>query len=102
MIDRFGIPPVEVNILIELERIRAIASSLYIDEILEDNRQVNIKITASCIIPPDRLLKVIAKDSRFSINPKDPENLIFRPENKTIEKKLLELKKWLQLFLSSN
>ena len=37
MIDRFGRPPVEVNILIELERIRAIASSLFIDEILEEN-----------------------------------------------------------------
>ncbi len=102
MIDRFGLPPVEVNILIELERIRSIASALYIDEILEDNRQVNIKITANCEIPPDRLLKVISKDSRFSINPKDPENLVFKPENKTIEKKLLELKKWLQQFMSSN
>ena len=98
MLDRFGIPPAEVNILIELERIRAIASSLFIDEILEDNRQVNIKITSSCIIPAEKLLKAISKDSRFSINSKDPENLVFKPENRNIEKKLSELKKWLQQF----
>lgn len=102
MIDRFGIPPVEVNILIELERIRAIASSLFIDEILEDNRRINIKITSSCIIPAEKLLKAISKDSRFSINPKDPENLMFKPENKAIEKKLTETKKWLQQFLILN
>ncbi len=102
MIDRFGRPPVEVNILIELERIRAIASSLFIDEILEDNRQVKIKITSSCIIPGEKLLKAISKDNRFSINSRDPENLIFKPENRSIEKKLFELKKWLQQFLNSN
>ncbi len=102
MIDRFGLPPVEVNLLIELERIRAIASSLCIDEILEDNRKINIKITSACTIPGERLLKIISKDTRFSIIPKDPENLIFKPENKTVEKKLIELKKWLQQFLIPN
>lgn len=101
MIDRFGIPPAEVNILIELERIRAIASSLFIDEIIEDNRQVNIKITSSCTILPEKLLKSITKDPRFKINPKDPEILVFKPENIRIEKKLIELKKWLQQFLDS-
>ena len=61
-----------------------------------------IKITSSCIIPGEKLLKAISKDSRFSINSRDPENLVFKPENRSIEKKLFELKKWLQQFLNSN
>ncbi|HOP61892.1 MAG TPA: transcription-repair coupling factor [Spirochaetota bacterium] len=102
MIDRFGPPPGEVTILIELERIRAIASYLGIDEILEDNRQINIRITSNCIIQADKLLESISKDKRFSITAKDPENLVFKPSGRTIEKKLPELKKWLQQFLITN
>jgi len=102
IIDRFGIPPVEVNILIEIEKIRAIASSLFIDEIIEDTKQINIKITSSCVIAPEILLKAITKDNRFSINPREPENLIFRAESRTVEKKISELKKWLQQFINTN
>ncbi len=102
LIDRFGTPPPEVNILVELERIRALASSLLIDEILEENRKINIRISAGCVIPRDRLAKSIAADKRFSPDPKDPEILIFRHEEKPVEKKLMDLKKWLQQFIMTN
>ncbi|HOV08234.1 MAG: Transcription-repair-coupling factor [Spirochaetes bacterium ADurb.Bin218] len=99
MIDRFGAPPEEVRTLVELERIRALASRLYIEEILEENNKINIKITSQCTISPDLLLKSISSDKRFTINPKYPEILQFTPGKIPIEKKLMEIKKWLQQFL---
>ncbi len=99
MIDRFGTPPVEVNVLVDLERIRAMASSLLIDHIIEENTKINIKISANCIIPREKLAKSISGDKRFLPDPKDPEILVFRPDSKTVEKKLSDLKKWLQQFI---
>ncbi len=96
--DRFGPQPPEVKMLVELERVRALASSLQIDEILEDPRKINIKITSSCLIPAEKLIKEISSDSRLKIDSANPENLLFMPLAKSSEKKLSELKKWLQQF----
>ena len=84
--------------LVELERVRTLASALQIDEILEDPKKINIKISSACVIPAERLIKEISQDSRLHIDPRDPENLIFRTPAKSPEKKLIELKKWLQQF----
>ena len=47
MMDRFGPYPGEVRMLIEIEQIRAMASLLAIDEILEDSRSIRIKISGN-------------------------------------------------------
>ncbi len=99
LIDRFGTPPPEVKTLVELERIRAISSSLKISEILEENNKIRIRISTFCIIPGEKLASSISKDNRLSLDPKDPEMLIFSYTEKDPEKKLLELKKWLQQFM---
>ncbi len=98
LIDRFGPQPPEVIMLVELERVRTLASALQIDEILEDPNKINIKITSSCLIPAEKLIKEISADSRLKIDPRDPEILIFKTPAKNPEKKLIELKKWLQQF----
>ncbi|HQO39972.1 MAG TPA: transcription-repair coupling factor, partial [Spirochaetota bacterium] len=72
MTDRFGTPPTEVNILVDLERIRAMASSLFIDQILEENAKINIRISGGCTIPREKLAKAISGDKRFSPDPADP------------------------------
>ncbi len=97
--DRFGPPPASVNTLIELERIRAISSQLRIAEILEETGRIKIRISSECIIPGENLALLISKDKRLSLDPQDPELLIFRYREKEIEKKLPELKKWLQQFM---
>jgi len=102
MIDRFGPPPAEVNVLVELERIRAMASSLLIDEILEENNRIRIRISSNCIIPREKLAKSIASDKRFSPDPRDPEILVLKTEEKSAEKKLAGLKKWLQQFIPTD
>jgi len=99
MLDRFGTPPPEVNILVELERIRAMASSLLIDEILEENMKIRIRISGRCNIPRDALAKSISSDRRFTPDPSDSEILVFKNDEKSVEKKLSALKKWLQQFM---
>lgn len=96
MIDRFGPPPNEVNILVELEKIRALASQLQITEILEDSRALKVKIGVDAKVNREILVQQIAGDGRINIDPKDQEALVFSPRAEGPEKKLSELKKWLQ------
>ncbi|MFC1668771.1 transcription-repair coupling factor [Spirochaetota bacterium] len=96
LIDRFGLPPEEVKILIELERLRALASSLLIEEIVEDSKSIKIKISKQSKIDLKKLVEQIKIDPRLSVDPENNEILIFRPNMKNVEKKLVELKKWLQ------
>ncbi len=96
LIDRFGTPPPQVNILVELEKIRALASSLLIDEVIEDSRAIKIRISAHSKIDPQKIVKLITTDSRISIDPGDSEKLIFTPKSQSPEKIVQELKKWLQ------
>ncbi|HPI91313.1 MAG TPA: helicase-related protein, partial [Spirochaetota bacterium] len=97
MTDRFGRPPVEVSVLIELERIRALASSLNIDEIMEDSRSIRIRITGKSKIDRKALIKQLASDKRFSLDIKDRDILLFNTKKLSGEKKISELKKWLQV-----
>jgi len=96
LLDRFGPVPNEVEILIELQKIRTIASSVYIDEILEDSKSIRIKISKDAKIEPVKLLEIITKDRRISIDPNDTEIVVFNTSGNEVEKKLADLKKWLQ------
>jgi len=100
LIDRFGEYPSEVRVLIEIEKIRTVASSLYLDEILEDSYGgIRIKITEQSAIDMKKLILSISKDTRFAMDPIDKNVLRFKPLETETEKKLHELKKWLQQFL---
>jgi len=99
MIDRFGQYTPEVKILVELERIRVIASAFKISEIIEENNRFKMRISSFCIIPGEKLTAVISKDKRLTLDPQDPELLLLKINEKEVEKKLSELKKWLQQFM---
>jgi transcription-repair coupling factor (superfamily II helicase) len=99
LIDRFGTPPTEVNTLVELERIRAVSSSLKISELLEEGDRIKIRISSLCIIPGEKLAEAVSKDKRLSLDPNDPELIVLKYTEKSPEKKLYELKKWLQQFM---
>lgn len=95
--DRFGTPPREVNILILLEKIRALSSSMEIDEIIEETRAVKIRLSKNSKVDTQRIVSQAGgKRSKVSFDPDDSNILLFRAENHDIEKKLKELKKWLQ------
>ncbi len=94
--DRFGPVPREVTILVELEKIRTLASSLEIGEILEDSKSIRIRISGDTVIDRGWLVEQIAGDPRLSIDRNDEEVLLFKATYGDNEKKLAELKKWLQ------
>jgi transcription-repair coupling factor (superfamily II helicase) len=96
IVDRFGEYPHEVKLLVELQRIRTLASSLFIEEILEDSHNIKIRITSESSIDAGKIIKLIQKDPRFSLDRKEPELLRFKPSTDQPEKKMDELKKWLQ------
>ena len=85
-----------MKLLIELQRIRALASLLFIDEILEDSYNIKIRITSESSIDAGKIIKLIQKDHRFTLDQKEPELLRFKPSTDQPEKKIEELKKWLQ------
>jgi transcription-repair coupling factor (superfamily II helicase) len=100
--DRFGPPPDEVKVLIEVEKIRALASSLEIEEIIEDSRAIRIRMSKNTKINPAKIIKYIQKDKRLSLDHKEKDILIFKPESKQQEKRLEEVKKWLQQISAGN
>jgi transcription-repair coupling factor (superfamily II helicase) len=96
LIDRFGMPPPKVEVLIQLEEIRTIASIMRISEIIEDSSCIKLKITGDSLIEPERIVMAIGSDKRITLDPDDSEKLCFVPKSNAVEKKMLELKKWLQ------
>jgi len=96
MVDRFGPYPEEVKTLIEIEQIRAMASLLAIDEIMEDSRSIRIKISGTAKVDVKKIVKLMAADRRLSIDQADREILVFVPGSMKAEKKDPELKKLLQ------
>jgi len=100
MIDRFGLPPMEVTILVDIERIRTLASELTIDEIREDSKNFRIKITEESTLDRTKLVSEISENKNLTVDTKDPSILLLNIEKMNLEKKTGTLKKWLQLFTS--
>nr|MBP7585958.1 transcription-repair coupling factor [Spirochaetota bacterium] len=94
--DRFGAMPREVRILVEIEKIRTMASNLEIDEIIEDRKAVKIRISSNARVDRSRIAQLLKKDRRLLIDRGDREVLVFTPGDTGDEKKLVELKKLLQ------
>ncbi len=96
MQDRFGNSPPIVDILIDLEIIRAIASSKFIEEILEDSSKIKITLSKNSIIDIQKILTEIKNNRRLVIDPRNSSILLLTPSENSTEKKLSELKKLLQ------
>jgi len=96
MIDRFGQPPKEVVSLIAMEEVRTLASQLYIDEIIEDTKLIKMRITRESKLDVKKLVTLIQKDKRISIDRYDKEIVNIVTGVIPPEKKLEEIKKLLQ------
>ncbi len=98
--DRFGPYPEEIRVLIEIETIRALATAMAIDEIIEDSKSIRIKISGNSKVNVDKIVKRLSKkDASLSIDTGDRNTLIFIPESMQAEKKVAGLKKLLQQFV---
>jgi transcription-repair coupling factor (superfamily II helicase) len=96
MADRFGPVPERVKILVNLEKIRAIASSIYLEEIAEDAKAVRFRFSSDTAVDIPKMMELISKNRKFSFDPQDPNLLLYKIQDKTPEKKLEEIKKFLQ------
>lgn len=96
MTDRFGSYPENVKILIELERIRTMASELCVEEIIEGEKSIRIRISERTAIETRKLVELINSDKRFIMDPQNNDTLILYPSAKDTGGKMEEIKKWLQ------
>jgi transcription-repair coupling factor (superfamily II helicase) len=93
--DRFGEYPGQVEILIELERIRTLASLLCIEEILEGEKSIRIKMSERTLIDTRKIVELINKNDHFMVDPQGKDSLIYYSDAKTTIDKMREIKKWL-------
>ncbi|MCX7678478.1 MAG: transcription-repair coupling factor [Spirochaetes bacterium] len=96
MKDRFGDYPITVHSLIESERIRVLASQLGIEKIIEDKKYIRFKFHPSTIVNRNKLVALLKKDTRFSIDRGDKNVLLFQSKDNDEQKKLEEIKKLLR------
>jgi transcription-repair coupling factor (superfamily II helicase) len=99
MKDRFGAIPDEVETLIEIQRLRTLASSVYLEEIIETEKYIRIKISKDTTLDLPALFVAVKSDKRFKIDPDDQSAILLFSKEEESEKKLLEVKKWLQQML---
>jgi transcription-repair coupling factor (superfamily II helicase) len=99
LVDRFGAYPNEVRILIEIEKIRALATLMALDEIIEDSKSIRIKVSGKSKIDRVKIVSQLSKKNRLTIDPANRDTLVFTPESMQTEKKIAGLKKLLQQLL---
>jgi len=102
MKDRFGAVPEEVETLIEIQRLRTLASSVYLEEIIETEKYIRIKISKDTTLDLPKLFVAVKSDKRFKIDPDDQSSILLFSKEEESEKKLLEVKKWLQQMLTQS
>ncbi len=98
MVDRFGQPPGIVHSLVEMERIRVVASRLRIDEIREDSRQIRIRLSSQSRVNIHNVVEAVSREQRLTFDPQDRDTLRWSTRNLGPEKKLHSLKKLLKQF----
>ena len=94
--DRFGRIPEEIIPLIEMQKLRTLASSVFMDEIIETEKYVRIKISKDTELDMAVLFISVKSDKRFKNDPDDQSVLLMFTEETESEKKIFEVKKWLQ------
>ncbi len=97
MEDRFGRYPSGVLSLIQVEKIRLSASNLGIEKIIEDKKCIRLKFSSSAAVDRTRLVHLLKKDKRVSIDRGDKKTLVFIPGDIDEQKKIEEIKKLLRL-----
>ncbi len=95
--DRFGKFPSVVQSLIAAEKIRLAATELGIEKIIEDKKCIRFKFPISAPVDRGKLVNLLKKDKRLSIDRGDKNTLIFIAGDVDEQKKLKEIKKLLRL-----
>ncbi len=88
--DRFGGYPAQVEAMILQEKIRVLGHQLRLERIDTEESGFSFTISASTKIAVERLMKLIQKDDRFTIDKADPRKVLFVPRSAGLSDRLRE------------
>ncbi|WP_243393282.1 transcription-repair coupling factor [Leptospira perolatii] len=91
MTDRFGEPPEEAKTFLSLEKIRTLASSLGFESVTEIGEEIRMKSGAHFRGNYDQIVKLISAKVGLTMNPREPNVLLYRPGKASQKEKLSNL-----------
>ncbi|TGJ99379.1 transcription-repair coupling factor [Leptospira semungkisensis] len=91
MTDRFGEPPEEAKTFLMLERIRTLASALGFESVSELGEEVRLKLGSHFLGSYDKIVNLISARMGLTMNPREPNVLIYIPGKANLKDKLSQL-----------
>ncbi|EMO77095.1 TRCF domain protein [Leptospira kirschneri str. 200801925] len=88
MLDRFGEPPEDAKTFILLEKIRTLASSLGFESVTEMKDEIKMKSGSYFRGDHTKIIQLISARTGLTLNPKEPNVLIFQTGKKLEKEKL--------------
>ncbi|QOI50998.1 transcription-repair coupling factor [Leptospira interrogans] len=88
MLDRFGEPPEDAKTFILLEKIRTLASNLGFEFVTEMKDEIKMKSGSYFRGDHTKIIQLISARTGLTLNPKEPNVLIFQTEKKLEKEKL--------------
>ncbi|TGM57928.1 transcription-repair coupling factor [Leptospira adleri] len=88
MMDRFGEPPEDAKTFILLEKIRTLASNLGFESVAEMKDEIKMKSGSYFRGDNEKIINLISARTGLTINPREPNVLIFQTGKKSEKEKL--------------
>ncbi|TGL58308.1 transcription-repair coupling factor [Leptospira sarikeiensis] len=91
MTDRFGEPPEEAKTFLMLEKIRTLASALGFESVSELGEEIRLKLGAHFLGSYDKIVNLISARMGLTMNPREPNVLVYVPGKANQKDKLVKL-----------
>ncbi|PJZ26310.1 transcription-repair coupling factor [Leptospira hartskeerlii] len=91
MTDRFGEPPEEAKTFLMLEKIRTLASVLGFESVSELGEEIRLKLGAHFLGSYDKIVNLISARMGLTMNPREPNVLLYVPGKANQKDKLVKL-----------
>lgn len=91
MVDRFGEPPEEAKTFLLLEKIRTLASAIGFETVAEVGEEIRMKSGAHFRGSYEKIVTLISAKMGLTMNPREPNVLLFRPGKANQKEKLSTL-----------
>ncbi|NLG86470.1 MAG: hypothetical protein GX489_04555, partial [Firmicutes bacterium] len=97
LIDRYGDPPHEVEALLEVARLKALAREVGIASIIERGQKVILTLVPEVYFKPEELITLIrTSQRRLVVVPDKERELVFRTEGLPKEQVIIAIRQLLQ------
>ncbi|TGK38824.1 transcription-repair coupling factor [Leptospira andrefontaineae] len=91
MTDRFGEPPEEAKTFLMLEKIRTLASVLGFESVSELGEEIRLKLGTHFLGSYDKIVNLISARMGLTMNPREPNVLLYVPGKANQKDKLVKL-----------